>query len=295
VARIAITGGTGFVGIHTSRALAAAGHQLRLLARGTRRGPRPEGVEWVRADVVEGQGLTEAVRGCDTVVHLVAIIREKGRQTFERVNARGTANVVRAAAEAGVSHLVHLSAIGVDPDPRYPYLASKWEGEQAVIGGRVPSTVLRPSLIFGPGDGFFTMLARLIRLNPVIPVVGDGRALFQPIAATDLARIITLCVERGASRQVHEVGGPDHLTYEEIIDVIRIETGRIRRPKVHVPVPVMLPVAALLEKVLPNPPVTPGQLRLLEKQNVTRLDAVPAQFGFDPLPLAGNCAYLQDY
>jgi uncharacterized protein YbjT (DUF2867 family) len=295
VARIAITGGTGFVGIHTTRALTAAGHEVRLLARGTRGGPRPAGAQWMRADVVSGDGLADGMRGCDAAVNLVAIIREKGRQTFARVNAEGTAHVVRAAAEAEVGHLVHVSAIGVDPDPRYPYLASKWEGEQAVIGGRVPSTVLRPSLIFGPGDGFFTMLARLIRLNPVIPVVGDGRALFQPIAATDLARIITLCVERGASRQVHEVGGPDHLTYEEIIDVIRIETGRIRRPKVHVPVPVMLPVAALLEKVLPNPPVTPGQLRLLEKQNVTRLDAVPAQFGFDPLPLAGNCAYLQDY
>jgi NADH dehydrogenase len=295
VARIAITGGTGFVGIHTSRALAAAGHELRLLARGNRSGPRPAGTQVVRADVTDGVGLAEALHGCDVVVHLVAIIRETGRQTFQRVNAEGTANLVRAADEAGVAHLVHLSAIGVDPDPRYPYLASKWEGEQAVLGGRVPSTVLRPSLVFGPGDGFFTLLAKLIRLNPVIPVVGDGSALFQPIAVADLARIITICVERGASRDIHEIGGPDHLTYEEILDIIRIETERVRRPKVHVPVAAMLPVAAVMEKVLPRPPVTPGQLRLLEKQNVTRLDAVPTQFGFEPMPLAGNCAYLLDY
>ncbi|HEX3606162.1 MAG TPA: complex I NDUFA9 subunit family protein [Candidatus Dormibacteraeota bacterium] len=294
MARIAITGGTGFVGIHTSRALAAAGHELRLLARGTRSGPRPAGAEWVRADVVEATGLVEALQGCDAVVNLVAIIREKGEQTFARVNAQGTANVVRAATEAGVGHLVHISAIGVDPDPRYPYLASKWEGEQAVRSGRVPFTVLRPSLIFGPGDGFFTMLAKLIRLNPVVPVVGDGRALLQPIAIGDLARIITLCIERGPDGRVHEVGGPEHLTYEQIIDVIKVETGRHRR-NVHVPVGAMVPLATVMEKVLPNPPVTPGQLRMLERENVTRLDAVASQFGFEPIPLEGHAAYLQDY
>jgi nucleoside-diphosphate-sugar epimerase len=295
VARIAITGGTGFVGIHTSRALAAAGHELRLLARGTRSGPRPAGAEWVRADVISSDGLAEALRGCDAVVHLVAIIREKGRQTFTRVNAQGTANVARAAADAGVGHLVHISAIGVEPDPRYAYLASKWEGEQAVSGGTVPFTVLRPSLVFGPGDGFFTVLAKLIRLNPVVPVVGDGRALFQPIAVSDLARIVTLCIERGPSGAVHEVGGPDQLTYEQIIDIIKAETGRVRRRNVHVPVAAMLPLATIFEKVLPNPPVTPGQLRLLEKQNVTRLDAVPTQFGFEPLAFAEHCEYLLDY
>jgi nucleoside-diphosphate-sugar epimerase len=295
VARIAITGGTGFVGIHTSRALAAAGHELRLLARGTRSGPRPAGAEWVRGDVVSGDGLAEALRGCDAVVHLVAIIREKGRQTFTKVNAQGTANVVRAATDAQVGHLVHISAIGVEPDPRYAYLASKWEGEQAVSGGSVPFTVLRPSLVFGPGDGFFTVLAKLIRLNPVVPVVGDGRALFQPIAVSDLARIITLCIERGPSGAVHEVGGPDQLTYEQIIDIIKAETGRTRRRNVHVPVAAMLPLATIFEKVLPNPPVTPGQLRLLEKQNVTRPDAVPTQFGFQPLGFADNCEYLLDY
>lgn len=295
MARIAITGGTGFVGIHVSRALAAAGHELRLLARGTRSGPRPAGTEWVRADVTDGQGLAEALGGCDVVIHLVAVIRERGRQTFARVNAGGTVNVVRAAEEAGAGHLIHLSAIGVDPDPRHPYLATKWQGEQAVVGGRVPCTVLRPSLIFGPGDGFFTMLARLIRLNPVIPIVGDGRALFQPIAVADLARIVTLCVERGPAGDVHEIGGPEHLTYEDIVDIICIETERTWRPRVHVPVAAMLPVAAVMERILPTPPVTPGQLRLLERQNATRLDAVITQFGFEPVPLAGNCAYLQDY
>lgn len=294
MATIAITGGTGFVGLHTGRALVRAGHDLRLLARGARRGPRPQGAQVVKADVVRGEGLVEAFTGCDAVVHLVAVIRETGKQTFDRVNATGTENVVKAAREAGVKNLVHISAIGADPNPRYAYLASKWQGEQYVIGGGVPYTILRPSLMFGPGDGFFTVLTKLVRLNPVVPVVGDGRALFQPIAIGDMARIIVDCVEKGPERRIIEVGGPDHLTYEDIIDTIKAELGA-HRLKVHVPVPMMLPLAFLFDKVLKKPPVTPSQLRLLEKSNITRLDAVPAAFGFQPLRFADNCAYLQDY
>jgi NADH dehydrogenase len=285
VARIAITGGTGFVGIHTSKALSRAGHQLRLIARGTRRIPRSPGVEMVRGDVVSDNGnLVDALRGCDVVVHLVAIIRERGRQTLERVNRQGAENVASAARQAGVGHIVHLSANGADPDPYFAYLASKWNGEQAVIASGVPYTVLRPSIIFGPGDGFFTVLTKLIRLNPVIPVVGDGRAMFQPIAASDVARIISDCIERG----------PDHLSYEQILDVIKAELG-VHRFKVHVPVMAMLPLAVVMDKVLPKPPVTPGQLRLLKKNNITRLDAVPTQFGFQPLAFPENCGYLHDY
>jgi uncharacterized protein YbjT (DUF2867 family) len=294
VARIAIIGGTGFVGIHTSKALRAAGHDVRLVARGVHRGPRPQGVELVRADVSKGEGLSEALRGCDVVVHLVAIIRERGRQTFDRVNHRGAANVAQAAADAGVPHAVHISALGADPDPRFAYLASKWAGEEAVKLTGVPWTVLRPSILFGPGDGFFTVLAKLVRRNPVIPIVGDGRTLFQPLAVADLARVITSCVERGPSHSPHELGGPDQLSYEEIVDVIKTELG-VHRLKAHVPVPAMLPAALLMDKLLPNPPVTPGQLRLLAKDNVTWRDAVPRQFGFTAQRFAEHCGYLHDY
>lgn len=294
MARVAITGGTGFIGLHTAKALLAAGHEVRLVARGERRGPRPQGAALVRADVTTGKGLEEALEGCDTVVHLVAVIRERGKQTFERVIVGGAQNVVQAAGGAGVGHLIHLSAIGADPEPRYPYLASKWQAEHIVIGGGVPYTILRSSLVFGPGDAFFTVLTRMVRLTPIVAIVGDGRALFQPIAVSDLARIIVECVARGPQQRIIEVGGPEQLTYEEIVDTIKDELGA-HRLKVHVPVPLMLPPAVVFDKVLPKPPVTPGQLRMLEKNNVTRLDAVPSTFGFMPQRFADNLAYLQDY
>jgi NADH dehydrogenase len=294
LARIAIVGGTGFVGLHTSRALAAAGHELRLVARGQRHGTRLPGAQVVRADVVSGEGLEQALSGSDVVLHLAAVIRERGSQTFANVNVRGAENVARAARQVGAGHIIHQSALGADPDPAYAYLASKWQGEQATRGSGVPWDVLRPSLLFGIGDGFFTQLVKLIRWNPVVPVPGDGRAMFQPLAVTDLARIVVQCVEAGPRRLVAEIGGPEWMTLEEIVDVIKAEM-HTRRPNVHVPIPAILPAAILFDALLPKPPVTPSQLKLLAKNNITRPDSVRSCFGFEPQSFAANAAYLRDY
>ena len=294
MARIAITGGTGFVGQHTSRALAAAGHEVRLVARGQRRTARTPGVPLVPADVVSGEGLPEALRGCDTVLHLTAVIRERGSQSFDNVNNRGAANVATAAREVGVGHIVHLGALGADPDPGFPYLASKWAGEQAILASGVAYDVIRPSLMFGTGDGFFTQLVKLIRWNPVVPIPGDGRAMFQPFAIADLCRVVVQCVEQGPRRLAVDVGGPDWLSLEQIVDVIKGVMGT-RRRNVRVPVPAILPAAVLFDLLLPHPPVTPNQLKMLAKSNTTRPDAVKRIFGFDPIPFPDNAYYLQDY
>ncbi len=294
MARIAITGGTGFVGLHTARALSDAGHELLLVSRGRRGAARPRGAQWARGDVVSGEGLVEALRGCDAVVHLAAVIRERGAQSFEKVNHRGAENVGRAAREAGVGHIVHVSALGCEPDPAYPYLFSKWQGEQAIVASGVPVDVLRPSLMFGTGDGFFTRLVKLIRWNPVVPVPGDGTATFQPFAVSDLARIVVECVETGPRRLRAEVGGPEWMTLDEIVDTIK-DVMHTRRPSVHVPVMALMPPAVVFDKLLPNPPVTPVQLQMLQRRNTTHPQAVQRQFGFEPLSFRDNCEYLQDY
>jgi len=293
VARIAVTGGSGFVGNRAGRALVAAGHDVVMLSRGKRRTTRPDGARFARADVVDGEGLEGALTGCDAVVHLVAIIRERGKQTFDRVNRQGTDNVARAAAAAGVPHFIHLSAIGADPDPYFAYLKSKWEGEQAVSASGVPYTIIRSSLIFGPGDAFFSRLTKLVRLNPIIPIVGNGRSLFQPFANSDLSRVIVEAVARGPNNATHEVGGPEHLSYDDIIHTIREAVHARIRGQAHVPVRAMVPLAWVMDKILPNPPVTPGQLRLLEKNNITRLDAVARDWGFEPISFRTNAEYLQ--
>ena len=293
--RIAITGGTGFVGRNTARALIDAGHEVVLIARGSRDVVPREGLTVARANVVEGTRLVEAFAGCDVIVHLVAIIRERGRQTFDAVIRRGTENVLAAAREAGVNRLVYVSAIGAGPDPAFPYLFAKWEAEQAIRASGIPFTTLRPSLVFGPGDGFFTTVASLVRFSiPVVPVAGDGGALFQPISVGDLARCIVTCVERPAAMKEIEVGGPEQLSYDEIIDVVHDAIGAGMRIKVHVPVGALLPAAAVMDRVLSNPPVTPTQLRMLAKHNITRLDAVPTGFGFQPDSFRASAGYLAE-
>jgi NADH dehydrogenase len=293
--RIAITGGTGFVGRNTARALLDHGDEVVLVSRGTRRVAPREGLSVARADVTSGDGLTAAFSGCDAVVHLTAIIREKGKQTFDAVIRRGTENMATAAQAAGVGHVVNISAIGSDPDPTFPYHYAKWEGEQAVRACGVGFTTLRPSLIFGPGDGFFTTLAGLVRFSiPAVPIAGDGGALFQPIAIEDVVRSIVLSLERGPAMRVIEIGGPEQLSYDEIIDIVQVAIGAGMRIKVHVPVAALMPVATVMDKVLSNPPVTPAQLRMLARNNITRIDAVTHAFGFQPLAFSANAGYLAE-
>lgn len=292
--RVAVTGGTGFVGTHTVRALVNAGHEAVAIARGTRPRLLPKSVKFVRADVTDSANLAEHFDGCDAVINLVAIIREHGTVTFDLVNRVGTEHVAEAARTAGVPHLIHQSANGADPDPEFPYLQTKWAGEEAVIGSGVPFTVLRPSLIFGPGDGFFTLLARVIRLTPVTVVAGDGSTLFQPISIDDVAQCILVALERGPSNRVHTIGGPEHLSYNEIVGIIKAAIGA-HRVTVHAPVPAMVPLAFLMQTLLPKPPLTLDQLRMLPINNITRLDSVSAAFGFEPESFRENADYLQDY
>jgi NADH dehydrogenase len=292
--RIAIAGGSGFVGSHLAAHLAEQGHDVVLVSR--RRRAVSDGVRLAAGDVVSGAGLVDAFEGCEAVVNLVAVIVERGRQTFDGVNRLGTAHVAEAAGHAGIAHLVQLSALGADPDPRYAYLASKWGGEQAIKMSGVPHTILRSSLVFGPGDGFFVKLARLIRRTPPfapLPIAGSGRTVFQPIAVQDVAHCIALSLEHGPSDGIVAIGGPDHLSYEQIIDVIRHEVVSLPRIKVHMPVFAIRPVAALMAMVMRDPLVTPAQLDLLGRNNITRPGAVRDAFGFEPRRFADHCGYLR--
>ena len=155
-------------------------------------------------------------------------------------------------------------------------------------------TILRPSLIFGPGDGFFTLVAKLVRLNPVVPIPGDGASLFQPMSIDDVVRCHLLTLQRGPNNRVHEIGGPEHLTYEEIVRTVKQALG-VHRKLVHVPVRMLLPPAFVMAALLKRPPVTPQQLKLLDKNNITRIDAVLREFGFQPERFADSAGYLEDY
>ena len=290
---ILVTGGSGFIGLRVVSRLADGGSNPRVLARGQRRADLPEGVEVARGDIVSGEGLPEAMAGVEKVVHLVAIIRESGGQTFEANIWRGTEKVVEAAKAAEVKKLVYVSAIGAQDNPTYRYLHAKWQAERAVKLSGLPYTILRPSIVFGEGDEFINALAGLVRYNPVVPVAGDGKARFQPIWVEDLVTCIVACLDEDAhAGQTLEIGGPEQLTYDELLDVVKEALGR-SRIKAHVPLAVMRPLAQVMEWVLPKPPVTREQLKMLALDNIAETDSVMRQFGVQPRRLADSLDYIK--
>jgi len=290
---ILVTGGSGFIGRRVVARLADGGSGVRVLARGQRPADLPSRVEAVNADVLSGEGLTEAMSGIEKAVHTVAVIRESGGQTFEGVIRRGTERVVAAAKLAGVKKLVHVSAIGAQDNLTYPYLHAKWWAERAVASGGIKYTILRPSIVFGEGDEFMNALAGLVRYNPIVPVAGNGRAKFQPIWVEDLVTCIVACLDEDAhDGETLEVGGPEHLTYDEMVDIVKQALGK-SRIKAHVPLALMRPLAQVMEWVLPRPPVTQEQLKMLALDNTTDTDSVTRSFGVQPRRLADSLDYIK--
>ena len=291
---ILVTGATGFVGRRVVGALASAGHAVRALVHTESRASvlSANDVETVHGDIREPQSLARACEGVDAVVHLVAVVRERGDLTFRRVNYEGTRNMLDAAASAGVGRFVQASTLGVTSDPTVRYLHSRWMAEEEVVRGPLQHAVVRFSVGFGEGDEFFNILAALVKLSPLVPVAGDGTARFQPIAVEDIARcLVSACTKEESAGSVMEAGGPEHLTYDEMLDLVALTLGA-RIAKVHVPLPLMMPGAALVEAFSPRPPVTREQLKMLRGDNTTSLDSVKEAFGFEPRPIGGNLGYL---
>lgn len=294
--RVAVTGASGFVGQHLVRHLASQGHEVRGLSRGGDglARVRAAGGEAVRGDVTEPASLKPLVEGCDAVVHLVAIIRERGAQTFDAVIRGGAANALDAARNAGVRRFVHQSALGAADEPRYPYLRAKWQAEEAVRASGLAWTVLRPSILFGEGDHVFTLLADMAAKQPVMPVIGSGDMRLQPLGVGDLARIVERCLRDPATAgRTYDLGGPERVRYEDMVKAAMEASGH-RRATVRMPVPLMRLAAQGMALVLREPPITPGELDiLLRGDNVTDADSVRRHFGFEPRPFREGLGYLR--
>jgi uncharacterized protein YbjT (DUF2867 family) len=292
--KIAVTGANGFVGRHLVARLQLRRHEVRALIS-ERPGSERElpgggaGMDVRRADVRRPQTLRGAFDGMDALVHTVAVPTER-KQRFAEVNVAGVAHVVEEARRAGVARIVHMSAIGADPASPYPYLRSKGRGQALVTGAGIPYVVLRPSLLFGEGDDFFPRLRFSLNF-PIVPVPGDGKARFQPVHVDDIAQALVAALERSDLSGAHEVGGPEVVTYDEMLEETMRGSG-IRRPRVHLPVLLMKP-AALVMSVLPDPPVTTDQLDLLAAENTPKNNALEPVFGVRPRSFKGALGYLR--
>lgn len=292
--RVFLSGATGFVGSHLLERLLSEGHSVTALVRDANsrkagavtRQPASANAraELFEGDVADGSGLEDGIRGCDAVIHLVGIIAQVGESTFERVHVRGSENVVQAAKRAGVKRFVHMSAIGARPNGVSEYQTSKYRAEEAVRNSGIPFVILRPSIIFGPRDGFVNQMARVMKSAPFVrPVVGSGRSRFRPIYVRDVAQCFVDALTHNAAlgRTVHLVGA-EELTFEELLKRIAECIG-VRKRALHIPVPLMM-LAAHVFSLLPiRPPVTPDQLAMLEEGSTADPEEMLQVFKFEPI------------
>lgn len=286
-----IFGGSGFIGTQLTQELARRGYAVRVavrrpdLAGHVRMFGFPGQIQPVQANLRFPDSVAAAMRGSDLVINLVGIQFEKGGQRFGAIHVQGARVVAEAARAAGIGTLIHMSALGVDPHSSSAYMRAKALGEAAVAKAFPQAIVIRPSLVFGPRDGFFNRLGFLARTFPVMPLIG-GKARVQPVYVGDVAAAIADAADgKVKPGRVYELGGPEIVSMAEIVERVLEET---RRKRFVLPLPQSIArLAASLMALWPSPLITPDQVTQLGLDNLVSPEAARqkrtlAGFGIAP-------------
>ncbi len=280
---VTIFGGTGFVGRHIVKRLAAEGYTIKVATR------IPEHANFLKTCGNVGQvvpfhcdyhdvaSLREAIEGADIVINCIGILFQKRKNKFRRLHVELPGQIAEAAARENAERFIHISSLGADHG-KSKYATTKLEGEQAVMKACPWATILRPSVVFGSDDNFFNMFARLAGMAPALPLIGGGKTKFQPVFAGDVAQAVMAAVllppvgEADPRGKIYELGGPEVVSLRDIYQMVMTYTGRKR---LLVPVPFFLAkLKAGFLTMLPNPPLTPDQVESMKTDNVVSLSAL---------------------
>ncbi|MGB8682228.1 MAG: NAD(P)H-binding protein [Candidatus Binatus sp.] len=296
---VALAGGSGFIGRAIARRLLAAGGvKLRVLTRnpGTARARLDlTGVDFVQADIVQPASLADALKNANTIVDAIQfdgypVENPRRGLTFERVDYGGTVALLEAAKHAGVQQFIYISGAAADENSTHPGFRAKGRAERAIRESGLTYTVFRPSLVYGPEDKVVNGLARAIRFAPVFGVPGTGRQKVQPVLVDDLAACVMLAVSGRGRNGTYDIGGPDLMTFDEMMRIIMDASGH-RRPLFHIPETVMRGVGGLLEK-LPKPILSRDAITFVTADNACDIEPLVDEFGINLTPARVGMAYL---
>jgi len=293
--RVFVTGGTGFVGNYVVEALLEEGHQVRCLVRpGSEKKLRAiKDVEIVYGNILERQ-LKDKIKGCNAIVHLVGIIREFPKEgiTFKKLHYEATVNIVEAAKAASVKRFIHMSALGASIEGKTAYFRTKAQAEAYVRESGLTYTIFRPSVIYGPHDHFITMLSDIIRWSPVILVIGSGRYRLQPVHVKTVAKGFALSlILPNTQNQTYEVGGPEPLEYNKILDIIAKALGKKFLWKIHVPVSLVMSMTYILQGISVYP-LTTEMITMLLEESIVSDESFYEAFPIRPIKFEQGVDYL---
>jgi uncharacterized protein YbjT (DUF2867 family) len=287
---ILITGATGYIGRHLVARLATQGEQPRCLVRNIQSAKRvlpADKVEFVQGDTTQPNALAAAVQGVDTVVHMAFITADRKQSVgnqYEVTNVGGTTNLINAAKQAGVKRIIELSGLGTRPDKAGTYMQGRYLSEKLLMDSGLAWTIIRPSVLFGKDASFTKGLVDLIKTSPVIPLIGGGKTMFQPIYVEDAVTVITRVLQdpEHTSKKIYTIGGPGYYSFTDIVNLL-LKTLGAKRIKVPAPLPLIGIGAAAMQAVLPHPPLTTAAMTLFSFDNTTDLNSVERDFGFIPM------------
>jgi len=295
---ILITGATGYIGRHLVSRLVAQGELPRCLVRNINRAASilaVDNVEFVLGDTISSATLDTAVQGVDTIVHAAFIrgdLKQSAGNNYEETNVQGTANLIKAAKKAGVKRIIEISGLGTKPDKPGSYMQGRYMAEKMLKESGLDWTIIQPSVLFGKNAPFIKGLTDLIRTAPVVPLVGGGKVMFQPIYVEDVVTVIVRVLEEPerTKNKTYTIGGPEYFSYTQIIDAL-LQAMHKKRLKAPAPTLLVGVGAAVMEAVLPKPPLTKAAMMLFTFDNTTDLKSVERDFGFTPVSFT---TYLEE-
>jgi uncharacterized protein YbjT (DUF2867 family) len=287
---ILITGATGYIGRHLVARLVAQGERPRCLVRDISRAKRllpADKVELVQGATTSPDSLGAAVQGVDTIVHAAFLTADRKQSTgneYENTNVQGTASLIKVAKKAGVKRIIEIGGLGTKPDKPGSYMQGRYLAEKMLKESGLDWTIIQPSVLFGKNAPFIKGLADLIRTSPVVPLIGGGKTLFQPIYVEDVVTVLIKVLQdpTGTTNRTYTIGGPAYYSFTQIIDVL-LKTMHKQRIKVPAPTTLVGVGAAVMEAILPKPPITRAAMTLFSFDNITDLKSVQRDFGFTPM------------